>query len=47
MRHRRKQIQKAQDGVPAFPKNYRYDIATGLALFILDGLRQFRKASGK
>ena len=45
MRHRRKQIQKAQDGVPAFPKNYRYDIATGLALFILDGLRQFRKAN--
>lgn len=42
MHHRKKQILRAQNGVPAFPKKFKYDMFTVFATFIVDGLRHFR-----
>ena len=43
MNNRKKQIQKLHDGIPTFPYKYRYDAFVALAVFILDGLKTYKK----
>lgn len=43
MHPRKKQIVKAQGGIPAYPTRFRYEPFTVFATFLADGLRVFRK----
>lgn len=43
MHPRKKQIVKAQGGIPAYPAKFRYKPFTVFATFLADGLRVFRK----
>lgn len=43
MHPRKKQIVKAQGGIPAYPARFRYEPFTVFATFLADGLRVFRK----
>lgn len=45
MHPRKKQIVKAQGGIPAYPARFRYEPFTVFATFLADGLRVFRKGS--
>ena len=44
MHPRKKQIVKAQGGIPAYPARFRYEPFTVFATFLADGLRELTDA---